>query len=48
MNSPLSTSYTQSGNSSTSVSGTDPIKGGAPEKDTDELTENGAKNKEKK
>lgn len=46
MSNPLSTSYTQSG--STPESGTDPIKGGAPEKDTDDLTDKGSKSRENK
>lgn len=46
MSNPLSTSYTQSG--STQESETDPIKGGAPEKDTDDLTDKGSKSRENK
>lgn len=46
MSNPLSTSYTQSGNAP--ESGTDPIKGGAPEKDTDDLTDKGSKSRENK
>lgn len=46
MSNPLSTSYTQSG--STQESETDPIKGGAPEKNTDDLTDKGSKSRENK
>lgn len=46
MSNPLSTSYTQSGNAP--ESGTDPIKGGTPEKDTDDLTDKGSKSRENK
>lgn len=46
MSNPLSTSYTQSGTAP--ETGTDPIKGGAPEKDTGDLTDSGSKSKENK
>lgn len=42
MSNPLSTSYTQS-----NKSGTDPINGGAPTKDSDDLTDSGSKSKER-
>lgn len=41
---PLSTSYTQSGNAK---NGTDPITGGAPEKDVTDLTDEGSSTREK-
>ena len=42
MSNPLSTSYTQS-----NKSGTDPVNGGAPTKDSDDLTDSGSKSKER-
>lgn len=45
MSNPLNTSYTQSGSQPTS--NTDPIKGGAPSKDSDDLTDSGSKSKER-
>lgn len=45
MSNPLSTSYTQSGD--TSTADTDPINGGAPSKDSDDLTDSGSKSKER-
>lgn len=45
MSNPLSTSYTQSGD--TSTVDTDPINGGAPNKDSDDLTDSGSKSKER-
>ena len=45
MSNPLSTSYTQSGD--TSTTDTDPINGGAPSKDSDDLTDSGSKSKER-
>ena len=42
MSNPLSTSYTQS-----NKSGTDPINGGAPSKDSGDLTDSGSKSKER-
>ena len=45
MSNPLSTSYTQSGD--TSTVDTDPINGGAPSKDSDDLTDSGSKSKER-
>ena len=45
MSNPLSTSYTQSGD--TSTTDTDPINGGAPNKDSDDLTDSGSKSKER-
>lgn len=46
MSSPLSTSYTQSGSSSP-TGDTDPINGGAPSKDSGDLTDSGSKSKER-
>lgn len=45
MSNPLSTSYTQS--CDTSTTDTDPINGGAPSKDSDDLTDSGSKSKER-
>lgn len=45
MSNPLSTSYTQSGSQPTTD--TDPINGGAPSKDSDDLTDSGSKSKER-
>lgn len=45
MSNPLSTSYTQSGSQPTAD--TDPINGGAPSKDSDDLTDSGSKSKER-
>lgn len=45
MSNPLSTSYTQAGSQPTAD--TDPINGGAPSKDSDDLTDSGSKSKER-
>lgn len=45
MSNPLSTSYTQSGSQPTTD--TDPINGGAPSKNSDDLTDSGSKSKER-